>query len=284
MFNKSLFMGLYPVFSLGLFALPFLDQQGSVWLVCLAMIAATPFPLFIGKLYLYQTARTSKNLDLIYQIPLISFVFSLVSIWMMDLDSSQYVFSLIATAGSLIGNLAYVFWYSRFGRKYNPVLEVGRKLPEFSLLDVGRNLVSSKDMGQQSSLIMFYRGNWCPLCMAQINEVAAQYRELENRGVKIYMISPQDVGHTKGLAKRFDVNMTFLIDKNNIVAEKLQILAENGLPVGLQTLGYDSDTVMPTVIMTNADGDIIFADLTDNYRVRPEPADFLKVFDAQWVR
>lgn len=131
MFNKSLFMGLYPVFSLGLFALPFLDQQGSVWLVCLAIIAATPFPLFIGKLYLYQTARTSKNLDLIFQIPLISFVFSLVSIWMMDLDSSQYVFSLIATAGSLIGNLAYVFWYSRFGRKYNPVLEVGRKLPSF---------------------------------------------------------------------------------------------------------------------------------------------------------
>jgi hypothetical protein len=61
----------------------------------------------------------------------------------------------------------------------------------------------------------------------------------------------------------------------------LQIKAENGLPMGLQALGYDSDTVMPTVVMTNDEGVIIFADLTDNYRVRPEPEDFLKVFDAQ---
>ena len=40
----------------------------------------------------------------------------------------------------------------------------------------------------------------------------------------------------------------------------------------------DSDTVMPTVIMTDASGTIIFADLTDNYRVRPEPDVFLEVF------
>jgi hypothetical protein len=40
---------------------------------------------------------------------------------------------------------------------------------------------------------------------------------------------------------------------------------------------------MPTVVMTNDKGEIIFADLTDNYRVRPEPKDFLKVFDAHLV-
>jgi len=51
--------------------------------------------------------------------------------------------------------------------------------------------------------------------------------------------------------------------------------------MGLQALGYDSDTVMPTVVMTNSAGKIIFADLTDNYRVRPEPEDFLRVFDEQ---
>ena len=277
-------MGLYPVVALGLFALPFFDHQGPDWLVCLAMISAVPFPVFIGKLFLYQTARTSENLNLLYGIPLISLVFSFAGIWTKGLELSQYAFSLIAITGALIGNLAYVFWYSRFGRKQNSILAVGRKLPEFLLKDARGNDIGSKDMTQQSSLIMFYRGNWCPLCMAQINEVAAQYRELERRGIKIYMVSPQGVGHTKGLAKRFDVNMTFLIDKNNKVAEKLQILAKNGLPVGLQALGYDGDTVMPTVIMTNEDGNIIFADLTDNYRVRPEPENFLKVFDAQPVR
>lgn len=95
------------------------------------------------------------------------------------------------------------------------------------------------------------------------------------------MVSPQAEGHTTGLAKRFDVNMNFLIDENNKAADRLQIKAENGLPMRLQALGYDRDTVMPTVVMTNDKGVIIFAGLTDNYRVRPEPEDFLKVFDAQ---
>ena len=42
-------------------------------------------------------------------------------------------------------------------------------------------------------------------------------------------------------------------------------------------LGYDSDTVMPTVIITGKDGKIVWTHETDNYRVRPEPDTFLEV-------
>jgi hypothetical protein len=58
----------------------------------------------------------------------------------------------------------------------------------------------------------------------------------------------------------------------------LNIFAKNGLPAGIQVLGYDSDTVMPTVILTDEKGKIIHSDLTSNYRVRPEPADLIKLF------
>jgi peroxiredoxin len=281
MFVKSLFIGVYPVVALGLLALPFMGQEPPMWLMSLAIVAALPFPLFLGKLFLYRTARTSENLNFLYLLPLLILLFSSVGILIATLEMSQYLLSIITMVSALGGNLLYVFWYSRFGRKENTVLKVGGKLPEFFLQDAAGVRISSKDMSSQASLILFYRGNWCPLCMAQIKEVAGQYRELESRGIKIYMVSPQSEGHTKGLAKRFDVNMNFLIDEGNKVASKLQIIAKNGLPVGLQALGYDSDTVMPTVIMTNDSGEIIFADLTDNYRVRPEPENFLKVFDAQ---
>jgi len=43
-------------------------------------------------------------------------------------------------------------------------------------------------------------------------------------------------------------------------------------------LGYDSDTVLPTAILTDQNGVILFTDQTDNYRVRPEPDTFLRVF------
>lgn len=281
MLIKSLFIGIYPIIALGLFAMPFMGLEPPAWLMSLAIIAALPFPLFLGNLFLYRTARTSENLNFLHLTPAVALILSVIGILITDLETPQYLYSIMAIVSAMAGNLIYVFWYSRFGREENSLLKVGQRLPEFSLKDIEGNIVSSKEMGSQASLIMFYRGNWCPLCMAQIKEVAGQYRELEKRGIKIYMVSPQSEGHTGDLAKRFDVNMSFLIDEDSKAADTLQIVAENGLPMGLQALGYDSDTVMPTVVMTNEEGVIIFADLTDNYRVRPEPGDFIKVFDAQ---
>lgn len=281
MILKSLFIGTYPVLALVLFALPFMAGQPPLWLVAFAIAGVIPFPYFLANLFLFPKARTSPNLKFLLIIPAVFLLLAIIGIFATNTALADAQLSILAIGIAMIGNMAYVFWYSIFGRQENTLLEVGKSLPEFSLKDADGNVVTSKEMGKQASLIMFYRGNWCPLCMAQIKEVAAQYRELESRGINIYMVSPQSEGNTKGLAKRFDVNMNFLIDEDNKAADTLQIKAENGLPMGLQALGYDSDTVMPTVVMTNAQGKIIFADLTDNYRVRPEPEDFLKVFDAQ---
>ena len=41
------------------------------------------------------------------------------------------------------------------------------------------------------------------------------------------------------------------------------------------------DTVLPTVIIVDAEGRILFTDQTDNYRVRPAPEDFLKALRAR---
>jgi len=283
MLAKSLFIGIYPVIALGLFALPFIGQEPPLWLLIFSLLAMLPFPLFLGNLFLYRTARTSENLNFLFALPALMLIATIIGVISTGLNAEQVQLSIMGMVVALTGNLIYVFWYSRFGRGKHTLLEVGKPLPEFTLKDASGNLVTSKEMGSQASLIMFYRGNWCPLCMAQIKEVAGQYRELEKRGIKIYMVSPQSEGHTNSLAKRFEVDMNFLIDEESKAADSLQIIAKNGLPMGLQTLGYDSDTVMPTVVMTNNKGKIIFADLTDNYRVRPEPEDFLKVFDASLV-
>jgi hypothetical protein len=49
----------------------------------------------------------------------------------------------------------------------------------------------------------------------------------------------------------------------------------------MQMLGYDSDSVLPTVIITAQGGDILWVHETDNYRVRPEPATYLDVLRKQ---
>ena len=71
--------------------------------------------------------------------------------------------------------------------------------------------------------------------------------------------------------------MIFLRDADNAAARQLGIFAPWGTPMGVQLLGYDTDTVLPTVVITDADGNILYSHLTDNYRIRPEPAAFLDI-------
>lgn len=76
------------------------------------------------------------------------------------------------------------------------------------------------------------------------------------------------------------VNFHFLNDKDNKMARKLNIDHAHGTPLGMEVFGYTSETVLPTVIIANEEGKVIFLDQTDNYRVRPEPETFLNILDA----
>lgn len=177
------------------------------------------------------------------------------------------------------GCIAYVYWYSRFRDRDRTTLAVGNALPAFTLKTADGHLIDSASLHGKVTLLLFYRGNWCPLCMAQIQEIAARYRELAQRGVQVLLVSPQPQDHSKALSARFDAPMQFLVDEGNAAAMALGIAAPDGLPMGLQAMGYNSDTVLPTVLLIDRDGRIAWNHLTDNYRLRPEPDTFIAVID-----
>jgi peroxiredoxin len=151
-------------------------------------------------------------------------------------------------------------------------LKEGSQLPEFPLESLDGTAISSRDFMSSPHLLLFYRGNWCPFCTAQIEELAATYQRLEKMGLTVVLISPQPIEKNQRLAARFQIPMIFLRDPDGIAVKQLGIQHEWGTPMGLQLLGYESDSVLPTMLITDAKGHIIFSDQTDNYRVRPELA------------
>ena len=273
---KSLFISTFPVVALliALFSGKALFTDGFTLQYLGVFLASFPIVLFFLLVFINKKPRTSANL-LPWTIPIgIGLLLTIIGI------SNGAIFQIALAAISASLWALYLFWYSLFNnRSANAILKVGQQLPNFHLEDETTNKVSSDRFNGNPSIYMFYRGNWCPLCMAQIKEIAAQYKELEKRGVNMVLISPQPHKYTASLAEKFKVGFHFLVDKGNQVAQQLNILGKNGLPFGFQVLGYDSDTVMPTIIITDKNGKILFADLTDNYRVRPEPSTFLKILD-----
>ena len=232
----------------------------------LALSAIAPLAFFI-KAFLVKSPRTPRH-------PIEYSILSglgLVLTMAMSFRYGQAAGAMhIWASFSLFGWLVYLRWYSVFRGRDAQTLRVGSPLPEFRLESLDGHIVSSESFKAKPHLLLFYRGNWCPFCTAQVEELAEGYKKLEKAGVKVILISPQSVRKNQALASRFDVPMVFLRDRNSVAARQLGILHRWGTPMGLQLLGYESDTILPTIVMTDEQGQIIFSDQTDNYRARPE--------------
>lgn len=233
-------------------------------------LVAGAFFAFMGWLVRSGTARTSANLP---GLLLVGAGGTLLALLGAALGSTPALLPVTYALLGFAGELLYVFWYSRLDRAPSLALRVGQVLPEVELEDENRRRLSTAAFRGAPAVFLFYRGNWCPLCMAQIRELAEQYKELEARGAQVVLVSPQSHDQTRELAARFDVPFRFLVDPGSRAARQLGILHEAGVPLGVS--GYEPDTVFPTAIVTDAEGRIRLADQTDNYRVRPEPTTFL---------
>jgi peroxiredoxin len=238
-----------------------------------AAIAALPLPLLMMRLLLTRVERTSDNLPLLL---LLSAAGVMMAVWEQFLEGTTGWAPLSAALVSLFILLLYIFWYSRFGRLESALLSVGSKLPQFELTDSDGERFDSNSLSGSPVVLLFYRGNWCPLCMAQIKEIANRYQELDALGIKVVLVSPQPDDSSRKLAESYEVPFQFLIDSDNKIAEKFGIAVKHGVPVGMPG-GYATDTVMPTLVVTNLSGTIVYSDQTDNYRVRPEPDTFLAI-------
>lgn len=254
-----------------LHVIAYVNTKDLTWLVS-AAIHFLPVG-FIIKLFLTHTPRTGRQLNII-TIGIIGLVTTSTLVMQQSPDHYPMLFTYAVI--TFIGWLVYLKWYSVLPKRNVDILKVGEILPELVFEDSNKSPVSMSKFAGNKVLYMFYRGNWCPLCTAQIKEIAAQYRELDQLGVKTVLISPQPHSYTSNIAKKFDVPFHFLTDPKGKAAKTIGLFHKNGTPLGMEVLGYSSDTVLPTVIITDEKRKIIYCDQTDNYRVRPEPETFLK--------
>ncbi len=240
-----------------------------------ATLATIALPLQLISFYFLRKGRTSRNLTVMTAIASVATATAI--------GASLVVGTGWPAAIAILGLLTtqfYARWYSRLDRMRQASLEVGARLPHFEVLDIDGTVVSSESFLGKPTAFLFIRGNWCPMCVAQVRELASEYQTLAARGIEIALISPQPLDETRALAERFEVAFRYLTDLGAAAATSLGIRHEGGVPPGVTHLGYEADTVFPTVIVIDESGTVVFSDQTDDYRVRPEPALFITALDS----
>ena len=282
-FLKSIFISGYMMAIMGIagYAGWMLYQGESMMAWGGVLLTVAPILTVIMRaMMLKDMARTSAHFPL---INLLGLAGAAMASFVWATEGMEGVAPLLGAVGWATF-LLYSYWFSTYDdRQPSMKLVIGSKLPHFTVRNVDARLVNSAQLTDKPAILIFYRGNWCPFCTAQIKELMARYKQLDALGVRVALIAPQPHENTVGVSKTYDAKFDFLTDEDNAAARTLGIEHKNGLPMGMQALGYDSDTVMPTVIITGKDGKIVWTHETDNYRMRPEPDTFIEVLRLHGV-
>jgi len=267
-----LFVFAFAVFVTGVtavYATPFaLSGYGLVF-------AATPLLALFVRFVVARMARTSRSL---VPTTIVTAGGAALSLYAAVAYGGSALHAVLGLA-MLALLLLYTYWYSVLPDRHQASLDVGQVFPVVTLQRDDGTPVTTADFEGAPVIYLFYRGNWCPLCQAQVREIAGLYQEIAERGAKVVLVSPQSHAQTSALAKKFDVPFEFLVDADGVAARELGLTHVGGVPKGIP--GYGADTVYPTVIIVDGARKILFSDQTDNYRVRPEPQTFLDVLEAQ---
>lgn len=127
----------------------------------------------------------------------------------------------------------------------------GKPAPDFVLLDQdGKDFRLSAQRGSKV-LIVFYRGHWCPYCMAQLKDLAANQAKFEDLKVKIVAISADTPANGRKVwEKAVKRQFTVLTDPELRVIRAYGLLQEKGV--------NDAAIAIRTSVLIDEQGNEVF--------------------------
>ncbi len=171
-------------------------------------------------------------------------------------------------------------------------VSIGDSVPNADL--IGADGVPARlfdELGSGRSVIVFYRGAWCPYCNIVLRHYQAELLPaLQERGVSLVAISPQTPEGSTAASTSASLDFATLSDPSNQLVRHLGIVTEPtadaraahtelGFDVADSNADATGDIPFPTVLILDSDRIVTFADVHVNYTTRTEVRDILAALD-----
>lgn len=160
-----------------------------------------------------------------------------------------------------------------------PHLAVGNELPAFEAKDEDGKTVHTDSLKGSATVMLFVRGNWCPFCTAQVEDLAGHYREISEAGAKLIFVTPMPLATTKRVGEFYRVEFDYWLDENLEAIDHLGLKIDGGVPESLRQ-EYGDNTVWPVALVLDKDNMIRYADISKTMKDRPSPDRLLREINA----
>lgn len=174
----------------------------------------------------------------------------------------------------------------------HPIL-VGMKVPDVFLADVlGKEVRLYSLLENKPTVLIFYRGGWCPYCNLQMEQLHTIESDVLKEGYQIVAIGADRPENVEKSIEKHDLNYTLLSDStmNTAKAFGLAFRVDKETLERQRKFGVDIEAAsglnhhilpVPAVFIVQKDGSIIFEYVNPNFKVRLNAQVLLAIIKAE---
>lgn len=169
--------------------------------------------------------------------------------------------------------------YAQNAKEVNPLL-ISSEIPDVKLKNMDDETVRLKELvSQKPSILVFYRGGWCPYCNRQLSDLNEIEEQLYEIGYQLLAISPDKPEKLRTTLDKNELGYTLLSDSPMNVSKAFGIAfkvdqetIDRYKSIGLdleKDSGYDHHLLpVPAVYIVNTDGIVKFNYVNPDYKER----------------
>lgn len=173
-----------------------------------------------------------------------------------------------------------------------PIL-IGQKIPAITLTSLSNQAVDLNSiLSEKPSLLVFYRGGWCPYCNLHLAELRKIESSLKGLGFQILAISPDKPALLSKTIDKHDLGYTLLSDSRAEAIRTLGLAFKVGdatrkkyksFGIDLEKSSGESHHLLPVpaALLVNKEGVVTFSFIAPNYKVRASSEVILAAARAQ---
>ncbi len=167
-------------------------------------------------------------------------------------------------------------------------LTEGEKIPSVEVKKPDGSSVNLKEaVAGKKSIIVFYRGGWCPYCNRHLADLAKIQPELLENGYQIIAISPDSPESLKGELEKRELPYSVYSDNNFKATTAFGIAYRVSDETNKRLMGYNINLnkwsgqeqrilPVPALFMTDENGKLTYVHANPDYKVRLSGDEVLK--------
>jgi peroxiredoxin len=164
----------------------------------------------------------------------------------------------------------------------SPLL-ISEKIPDSKLIDaLGNEFSLANLVSEKNTVLLFYRGGWCPYCTAHLAAVGEIENEIDVLGYQIIAISPDAPATIEDTGEKIKTKYLLLSDPGGELMKKMGIAFQAPTRYKDMLMSYSDDLndgflPVPSIFVVSKEGTIVFEYISPDYKQRIEGSLLLSI-------